>query len=66
MVDKSLSFKFQMQTFLGGIIKNSESMIFLLLDVLSLLSHIPRLSPESTSLVSLILKDNDGKDVTLR
>ena len=38
----------------------SDTTLYLLLDVLSLLSHILRLSPDNAALVSKIIMDDDG------
>jgi len=48
------------QNFIGNIIKDCDTTLYLLHDILSLLSHIPRLSPENTSLVSTVIKDEKG------
>ena len=53
-------FLLQIQKFIGDVIKTDDVTHYLLLDLLSLLSHIPRLSPENTALVSRIISDDEG------
>ena len=60
---KYVIFYLQIQNFIGNIIKDCDTTLYLLHDILSLLSHIPRLSPENTSLVSTVIKDEKGCDI---
>ncbi|XP_065054250.1 serine/threonine-protein kinase 36-like [Rhopilema esculentum] len=54
----------QLQRFFSEILSNSDTMIYLLLDALTLMSHIPRFSSENASLVLSILKESEEGGAT--